>query len=483
MRHLILLIMFIFFPFSRPALGAFKDLLKEFLDTHLVLKINEQKKFKATIDRNLVRATKNRWALSASPRYRYDEGAYNAYYDSSKERSYAISISKNFTWGGQLTLGNIFTDTDNTSRSSSHLSDDLGKAPLQSYHFKQSLGLTTDLGRDLWGWQFHNSLDQAERRVRISEIMVSQSNQRELSNFYYQYLLACQRKTLLFLQRQALKRSQKRLALTRKRVADGLSERADLYSAQIEEVSKQEELVSAENLWRKSLNDLSKSLNRPVRHREVVSISPGKEKLTRPTKYDVEDNFELKKLKIQLEESKLALKSLERQYIPKISLKGTYQTDRLRSSDSMRTIREGLLGGRESEYVVELGVEIPLDYTMEKLNESRKETEIRSLEMQLSQTMKQLKLTAKTLQGEIQTQLEKLQFSRRRIELSKKSLRERARLYNIGKGDFDGVLHAEENLIRTERSYITNWFYYESAMAQRASLYAKLLATLRAGPL
>ena len=104
--------------------------------------------------------------------------------------------------------------------------------------------------------------------------------------------------------------------------------------------------------------------------------------------------------------------------------------------------------------------------------------EIMSLKLTKRQLLEQLRTLEKILQKEITARFEKLKFSRRRIDLAQKNLREYTRLYNIGRTDFDGLIRAEENLIGTQHSHANNWLHYHLAVAKKAALYGKLLATI-----
>ena len=127
--------------------------------------------------------------------------------------------------------------------------------------------------------------------------MLSQKNQKELNLFYQNYLSARLKKTLLSLQQLALQRSQKRLTITRKRVSDGLSEKTDFYSAQIEYVRKQEEFTDLKFRLVDVLGSLSQVLYRPVLPTEIAEISPQTKIVPKIIDYDLQQNLELKQVR------------------------------------------------------------------------------------------------------------------------------------------------------------------------------------------
>ena len=426
--------------FSLAAQGGPNPLLEEFLDSHLQLKINALEKSRALIDRDLVRGIKT-WNFSGSLGHSETQTSFSGF-----------EISKDFEWGGQLKFDHTRPD------------DAIGGSR-RSFTFAQSLG------RNFFGRQFYTNLELARRKVQLSDIILSQKNQIELGKFYQGHLRARWGKTLLELQQRALQRSQERLKVIKKRVRDGLNEKADHYSAQIEHVRKQEELASAQFALEEALDNLSNKLHRHVRAEEVARVALKGESLTRPMDYDIQENLDLRSLKIKLQMLNEELGNLKRNYLPNIVLSGTY-----REGDMGGTML-GAPGSRD-EYVVTLSLKMPLTLGQERLQVARKNVDIVSAEMQRRQILNQLKFSKEILDNEIATRLKNLKFSRRRIELSRKNLKENTRLYSIGRVDFDGLLRAEENLINTERSYFDNWFRYESTIAKKASLYAKLLETI-----
>ena len=459
---------------SLTAKGEF-NLLEEFLVSHLQLKMNRLEKSRAVIERDLFRAGKT-WSFAASSRYQNNQldRSLESPFSNLTAFHYSLGISRDFEWGGRLTFDHILSQLDRSPLPTSLP----GGSPLKSNAFQQSLGLSQDLGKNFFGKQFYTSLQGVHENINLSQIVLTQKNQKELDIFYQSYLSARLRKTLLILQKKALQRSLKRLNVARQKVGDGLSEKADLYSAQIDHVKKQEELTTAQFYLKEVLNSLSKSLYRQVEPKEIDQVSLPAEVLTKIRNYKIPENLELKKLTSQLRKLDWELQNLKRDYLPRVVLSGTYRTNDV-DEETSQAISKGGLGGSQDEYLITLSLNLPLSFAQERLNEARKKVEIMSLEMRKKQTLEQLKFSQKNLQQEIITLLKNLKFSRRRIELAKKNLKENTRLYHIGKADFDSLIRAEENLIHTERAYVNYWFRYERTIAKKAALYGKLLETIR----
>ena len=452
--------LFALLPLTAPA--GFNHLVQEFLSSHLQLKINASAKSQAIINRDRLRGTKT-WNLAIS---------------TPQTSSYFLRANKGFEWGGGLQLGHTLNNKDPSKR-----------------FF--AVSLSQDLGKNFFGRQFYTLLEKAHQGVHLNDIVLSQKNQKELNLFYQNYLSARLKKTLLSLQQLALQRSQKRLTITRKRVSDGLSEKTDFYSAQIEYVRKQEEFTDLKFRLVNALGNLSQVLYRPVLSTEIAEISPQTKIVPKIIDYDLQQNLELKQVESQLKQLALGLKQVKLHYLPSIRIHASYLTQQLSNNNIMLSGHTPPMGDTASalalsltdiasihpekndhELIFSLEMTMPLTFTQERLNEAHKKIEIMSLKLTKRQLLQQLRTLEKILQKEITARFEKLKFSRRRIDLAKKNLQEHTRLYNIGRTDFDGLIRAEENLIGTQHSHANNWLHYHLAVAKKAALYGKLLATI-----
>ena len=464
---------FLLLLFSMTARAKLRPLLEEFLVSRLQLKINQLEKSQVLIDRKLL-AEGKRWSFVASSHYQDSQlvsHSSSGPLASNLVRTsyYALGISKDFPWGARLSFDNALSQVNRSNLVESSL-------------FQQSLIFSQDLGKNFFGQKFYTSLQEADEGVYLSQVVLSQKNQKELNAFYQNYLSVRLKKTLFVLQKKALHRSQERLKMTRKRVRDGLNGKADLYSAQIEHVRRQEELTEAHFYWKEALNNLSQYFHRQMRSEEINRVSLKTETLTKVVDDDIWKNSEVKKLESQLRKSNLELQNLKRDYLPRVTLSGTYRTNN-GDEKVFRAVSNGHWGGDHHEYMIALNLNMPLSFARERLNESHKRVQITSLEMLKKQTLEQLERYQETLQEEMSTRLKNLTSSHHRIELSQKNLKENNRLYHIGRSDFDRLMRAEESLINTERSYVNHWFLYEVAVAKKASLYGKLLETIRGKPL
>ena len=240
------------------AQGNFKALLKEFLQSHLQLKINQLESSKATIRKDLLKAAQT-WQLSGSSRYSDNQldTIPGINLSDFTVTHYSLGVSREFDWGLRLNLDNAFSHRESASLAA----PSLGNPATELSIFEQTLTLSQDLGRNFLGRQFYTTLEGANESIRLSKITLSQQNQQALGTFYQKYLTARLRQTVLDLQRQALQRSHRRLEVTRKRVDDGLNEKANLYAAQLEYIREQEESASAQLALEEALSNLSQSLH------------------------------------------------------------------------------------------------------------------------------------------------------------------------------------------------------------------------------
>ena len=415
--------------FTLAAQSAQRDLIQEFLKSHLQLKINKLEKTQSIIDYKILKAQKT-WGLSSSFTQKQESSP------DEKSRMGNVNVDKSFSWGAGLSLGHSFTRKEGSG------AFPIGENSLES----NSITYSQDLGRNFFGQKFYTDLQKARAKINLSEIKLSNKNQNELKIFYENLLSTRLKKTLLALEEKALGRSLKRLGITRKRFKDGLSERAELYSAQIEYVKKQQDLETAKFSLEKDLSLLSQMLQRKVGAKEIEKVSLETKIFSQNLNYDIEENLDFKSLTGQLKQLRLELVNLRRNFIPSINLGITYSNTNGREESSNNDDES-----KDKEYIGLLTLSTPLSWEEERLKKAYKKVEINSLKIRKRQLFHRLKSLQETFQKDLETRRKNLKLSRRRIELSEKGLKENTRLYSIGRSDFDGLLRAEENLISTER--------------------------------
>ena len=417
----------------------FAPLLQDFLTSNLQLKINRIQQSQSTIERAILRGQKT-WSLMGDTNYQ----TYG------KKQTSLMGVTKFFEWGGRLRAEH--------SRFTSERS-------IMPNNKKTSITYSQDLGRNFFGKQFYLSLELAEENIKYSDLTLSEENQKELKHFYQQYLQTRLTKTLFSLQKQALKRAVDRLNEIKRKVKDGLSEKSDLYLAEIEYLRKKENLTSTKSSWENTKRELSQKLGRDIRDHEIQQVSLKNKNSTDSKQYALEENLNLKKIETNLRRVKKEIENLKRNYIPKINM-GI-------------TTKESSPSPTELEHIISLNIQLPLSFNQEKLQVSHKKVAAMSLEMTRKLALQNLEVAEKNLEREIITLLENLKTSLSRIEIAKKNLKENTKLYSIGKTNLDILLRAEEELIRTELSYVNSWFRYEVAVTEKATLYGKLLETIK----
>ncbi len=452
------------FLISTSCFANFNTLLDEFLKNSLNLKQNSLEHSQSVYDRDLYRASKN-WSLSSS--LSYEDSDLETSVSSNQTQTISkiaeLDITKDFENGLSLTLGHDFTDESSSSDSS---------------NFSQSISISQDLGKNFFGRQFYIELREYNERVSLSNIELNENNQKQLYSFYQNYLKSRQSLTIKKLQEDAVERSKTRLAVTRRRVRDGLNEKADLYQAQMELRRQKEELELSDANLAQALSDLSSELHRIVKAREINFVARNS-KLKEPVlSFQIDESFDLKKIKAQLSILDLEYDNINRDFYPSVALKGTYSTNEY-DAKSSRAFSDGTLGSGDTYYSIGVELSMPLGFEEERVNKAKKKVEILSLEMERRKTIEELKFTERLLKKQMTTRKINLNSSIARIDLAKKNLKENTRLYGIGRVDLDGLIRSEESLIETEKSFVNNWFEYELAVARKASLYGKLLSILQ----
>lgn len=470
-----------FFPFLLLALtgslsAQTSKLIEEFLDSSLNIKIADLEYSNAVLSKEAVEAT-NTWNstfTATNDDNKLDAAAAGFNANQIKTRNYTLGISKSFDFGLSLSLENELEEQDRSALSGFLASD----TPI-IYEFGQTISFTQNLGKNFLGRQFEYQLNSLEEFVNFSKITLDENKQLALSEFYRNLLLARQGKTLRDIAKEGHRWSVRLLRVTEKRVRDGLNEKADLYQAQLNERQDKETLESASFNFKSVLLELSEHLRREVTESEIDSIPLGKIKdLTRNIDYSLEENFDYKQIQARIRQLEWEKKQSKRDYYPTIALSGAYSTNDF-DGERSTTFDKGSLGGDNDNTTIALNVSFPLGLEAEKVNLATARVNLLRAQLEKEQVQEQLKFNSTRLKSQMETRRKNLVISEKRLTFARQNLQENNRLYNIGRIDIDRLLRAEEDLLNTQRGFVANWFEYEQAVSEKASLYGKLLEVLK----
>lgn len=451
-----------------------KLLIMEFMEKSLNIKIAELDHERNVLSRDASRAAFT-WIGTAGAVYdnnQLDPAASGFNTNQLDTTSYSIGLTKGFEFGLTASLSNELVEQDR-SRLAAFLQGDSQLL----YEFGQTISITQDLGKNFFGNQFYLNLRGLNESVNFSQINLNQAKQTELSTFYRNLLTAIRNKSQVKIARDALDWSTRLLGITKRRVRDGLNEVADLYQAELNQKQAEENLESAKYNYKSARLALSESLRRELKDSEIREIVFGKVKLSKNVKFSLDENFDYKKVQASIRRLNLEKKSIKRDFYPSVSFAASYATNEFDGSQRV-ALEDGIFGNDTDNLSLSLDLNFPLTRSAEKVNLASKNAELMRAKYDKQRIEERLKYNSELLSKQMETRKSNLLISGQRLKIAEKNLNENNRLYRIGRIDIDRLLSAEESLLNTETSYLNNWFDYEIALSQKASLYGKLLQVL-----
>lgn len=374
----------------------------------------------------------------------------------------SVAMSKEFIWGGTFTLSGVWYDYDSTSKYK---------------YYSQALTYSQDFGKNFLGRNTFLSEDVKRSQVKHQEKTLNSNKSKLALAFAADYLNLKSEVTLMELQKEALERAKKRLALVKRQVKDGLKEKVDLYSAEsgllaqveILEQRRSSLLVAKSELEKKLESQINLDIIKPY----LLKQSPF-EKLPNGKVEANPDVVALKEKIIYLEgEAKIAKNNV----LPKIELKGELNTNKY-DQEFSKAFDEGTIGSENREKAISLNVTIPFGFYLEKtaeksanLNKMKAQYDLKKSEIAASENAEQGKTKIKILEKNISSVL-------KRYELAIKTVEEFNKLYNRGRANFDQVIRAEEELISTEQYFVQYSVKREVELYSLYDVYGELLKKL-----
>lgn len=459
---------------SQNAFGNFSQLANEFLDRNLDLKSSELQIQSAILNDQALEMGRS-WMLSSGMTYSNNalDTASSFNLNQTKNLGYSLGIAKSTLFGTTFQLENNLIQTDRSQVNQAFL----GNAPAKVWEFNQKVGIIQSLGQNLFGQQ--DQLDQSMTKTNIEINQTQHQNTKDLalSAFYQNYLNASYYRLLINLQTQALQRANQRTKLIDKKVKDGLREKADLYSAQATELEQKENLQARSIDLNNALKALSSSLHRYVGHDEITPLELNKTLFTAIPSGQINQNLELQTLNKKENYYKQNLEKKEMGVFPEIDLSLYYKTNQYDQSTG-KAISEGLVTGPDNEWVVALGVTMPLGFGPQKTERSQGLVSLKSIQLQKEGLAKNHTQQEIYLMNQIQSLDDNIQSGKERLKLAQKVLDEYNKLYSLGRADLDQVIRAEEGLIMTQQGLARYIIDRELRVAILAQLYGKLYSTI-----
>ena len=386
-----------------------------------------------------------------------------------------MSFQKDFIWGGSLILNNHFTRIHNASSSASVVFG----GPQKTNEFGQDLTYKQALGADFLDQ--YSELEMAESSLVKGKIHTKNTIERELLKFYEAYQSASLNKELHRLQKEAVKRAQKRVRLVKKRVKDGLRQSVDLHQADMDEMRQKEELKNTKMNLHDKMERLSHFLHRKVSVYELeMKENPSFKKVEKEIikhHETAEKNSRVLLLREMIESQKIKLKRMEYRLFPRLEFISKYSSNRYADNFS-NSFSRGLLGHSKKEWLVGFQFNIPLGFELEKISVGQERIRLKQIERELIKTSDDVQITSTSLASQFHELKKNIAFAEKRSKLAKKILKEYNYLYRLGEKDLDRVIHAEETLIQTERSIVNYRVNKNRLLANFAYLHGYLRDSL-----
>ncbi len=387
-------------------------------------------------------------------------------FPSHQKHVYGIDVTRNFSFGGSLTFSN-----------------ELSKDMFPDYKYYgpiQGLSYTQDLGANFLGRKFYSELEQARLNVEYMDAFKEEEIQEELYLFILKYMEIRLAKTMFFLEKEALKRADKRLDFVREKVKDGLREQVDLYQSQSAFLSRQELLnnVYAEVIT--ALKAVSEKLGRGIKEEEVLPFSFEKEKSVVSAVGNLKNNLSLKTLNFKVKQEETALRTSQYDLWPQIKFQVGYKSNDYDSLPTKAFYRAQIVSGnRHNFFETLLSLEMPLGFQKEKIEIQKTQALLNISKKHYDFYEKRLKKRAEGLLHRIWESKTKLVSVRERLRLAQKILSEYNSLYRLGRVNLDQVIRAEEDLIDTQKNLVNDLFSKRDLNLLLASLYGSLRAYLK----
>lgn len=369
---------------------------------------------------------------------------------------HSIGLSKSFGWGGTLSLDNNMYSY---------------KSSGTSYQFNQTLSYSQNLGKDFFGKQFYNTVNQYENLAKQQESNSKNSIQTNLRTFALVLTQAQLQKGLYDLQVEAQKRAKRRLSLIKKKVRDGLRERVDLLQAQTDLLKQKEQVEATDVSLNNQIENLVNHLERSVSASEISKLQiEAWEKLPEG---NVSNNLNKAQLESYKKANELAYENSSRDYLPSVTLSASVKTNDYDMQRS-ETISNGKFGGDNKEVTVGLNLSWALGLESEKLEKAKARLNLETSKKLLAGKESSLDKTEQILKKNLRQLDKNIEFSKERLILAEKTLKEYNRLYNRGRSDLDQVIRAEESLINTQVSHLRYLANRREVLFNLASLYGNL---------
>jgi outer membrane protein len=452
-----------------PAQASLKKIAKDFLENNAQVKVAESQVKLAALDLEAFELTRNTNLNFSSNFNENDLQAFSAFSARAfggafsqpiEQVSHSLVLNKGFEWGGNIAVENTYQEIT------------VPGTPTV-FGFTQGLTYTQNLGRDFFGKSFSLQKEQLTSNLAFTSANSEGTIQQSLLELVRSYYQAALNKSLVKLQEAAKLRAERRLALIKRRVRDGLREKVDRLQAEISLYRADENVKSAQQTFTSAVEALSTSVHRVVPADEIVGLSDDSFKMSESPVGKVDGNQNLKALKDQLMATEAGLDLADKALIPTVNLEVGARSNQFNVQTS-NAFSDGVLGGPNNEFRLGLNLTWALGSQPEKVEKTRALVNHQTTKLRLEKLTSDVFQSEKSIKDQINLLSENLKSSTRRLELAQAALKEYNRLYARGRADLDQLIQAEETLINTEINHVQYLSQREILIHSLAFLYGDL---------
>ncbi len=381
---------------------------------------------------------------------------------------HSLNISRDFSFGGNLSLGNTLARRETIDRGT-------------RYRFWQELGYRQNLGRNFFGFEYRKDVERSQLNNRLNELSHDEELHGKLLELAQAYIESGQHLALLELQGEARRRAERRLEVTRRRVRDGLRMAVDLYQTRAA-LHRQEELVqSAQLRLQSALENIGRLLHRQVAQSEVANLRQNTFQQRQAPGGESAANRSLKRLEQQQRLFQSALEKSRFFLTPRVELSTFYRTSQVGGVRS-GTLSGGSLGGEHKEVAVALDLSWKWGRPFTNTERLKARLNFETARHNLQKSRTDAAQSVEVLKGHVALLQRNIASARERLELSLKALREYNQLYDRGRANLDQVIRAEEAFIETEISYVNYVAEREISVYRLSHLYGQLPTFIQEAP-
>lgn len=363
--------------------------------------------------------------------------------DANEAWDFNLSLTKPFTWGGELELA------------SGHRHLHPKSSVPESFLFQQRLTYTQDLGKDFFGRSMQDEVRAYAIDEKIAELELSLQEREQTLSLSRLYIQGVSMRSLRALEEAALKRAQKRLRYVDQQVKDGLRERVDSLRSKENLLARETALRDNEEQTWRIREQLASLMAASATEVEFKSESMSYDWTKVWTGWHLKENTDRQLLIRRLDALALRAQAKDRQDFADVNLVASYGSNNweLERSDAFS---KGRLGQDRDEWSVGIKVSMPWGNEEAKAEAQKVRAQKMMLERYQANWDEVLVHTARTFGERHKLLAKNLETAKERVKLASQALDAYNNLYSKGRANLEQVITAEEQLIADQKLVISS---------------------------